>query len=74
MSVMTAKNFFPLRLPMRTIICASFLESSSVCMIAPLPVLTSSTTTSHPAASFFDRIDDTTSGMQSTVSVTSRSA
>ena len=43
-------------------------------MIAPLPVFTSSTTTSQPAASFLDRMDETTSGRLSTVAVTSRSA
>ena len=64
----------PLRLPMRTIVSASWRDFSGVSIIAPLPVFTSSTTTSQPAASFLDKIDDTTSGMQSTVPVTSRSA
>ena len=74
MSVISAEKRLPLSLPMRTIISASLRDFSGVSMIAPLPLFTSSTTTSQPAASFLDRIDDTTSGMQSTVAVTSRRA
>ena len=59
---------------MRTMVSANCRDFSGVSMIAPLPVLTSSTTTSQPAASFLDSMDDTTSGRQSTVAVTSRSA
>ena len=43
-------------------------------MKAPRPTFTSSTSASMPSASFFDRIDATMSGMDSTVAVTSRSA
>ena len=74
MSVISAEKRLPLREPMRTIISASFLDFSGVSMIAPLPAFTSSTTTSQPAASFLESIDDTTRGRQSTVAVTSRSA
>ena len=43
-------------------------------MTAPLPVLTSRTSASSPAASFLERIDAVISGTQSTVAVTSRMA
>ena len=74
MSVISAENFLPLMLPMRTMVSASCRDFSSVSMMAPEPVLTSSTTTSQPAASFLESIEDTTSGRQSTVAVTSRRA
>ena len=74
MSVMRAEKRRPLRLPMRTMSSASLRDFSGVSMMAPEPVLTSSTTTSQPAASFFERMEETTSGRQSTVSVTSRRA
>ena len=43
-------------------------------MNAPEPALTSITSASSPAASFFDRIEATISGIDSTVAVASRSA
>ena len=64
----------PLCSPIDTIACASPIESSSDFMNAPLPVLTSSTIASEPAASFLLMIDEAMSGRLSTVAVTSRSA
>ena len=49
-------------------------NSARLAMKAPLPVLTSSTRPSRPAASFFDRIEAVISGIDSTVAVTSRMA
>ncbi len=43
-------------------------------MNAPVPVFTSITSPSSPAASFFDRIEAVMSGIDSTVAVTSRMA
>ena len=74
MSVIRATVRRPASSPMATIVCASLMESSSVFMKAPLPVLTSSRMQSEPAASFLLMIDEAISGMQSTVAVTSRSA
>ena len=53
---------------------ASARDSASVGMNAPEPVFTSITSTSSPAASFFDRMDAVISAMDSTVPVTSRVA
>ena len=50
------------------------MHSSSVCMMAPVPVFTSSTMPLAPAAIFLDMMEDAISGMLSTVLVTSRSA
>ena len=52
----------PLRPPMETIACASPIDSSSVFINAPLPVLTSSTIAFEPAASFLLMIDEAISG------------
>ena len=43
-------------------------------MKAPVPSLTSSTSASRPAASFFDRIEAVIRSIDSTVAVTSRIA
>ena len=50
--VMTAQHFRPAMVPIETIFSANFLESSTVFINAPLPVFTSSTIASLPAASF----------------------
>ena len=65
---------FPASAPTSTIVSASLILSSSVCMIAPLPLFTSSTIASDPVASFLLRMEPTISGMLSTVLVTSRRA
>ena len=72
--VMTAQHFRPAMVPIETIFSANFLESSTVFINAPLPVFTSSTIASLPAASFLLMMEEAISGMQSTVAVTSRSA
>ena len=46
-----------MRRPMPTIICASRRASTCFFMNAPLPTLTSSTSASTPAASFFDMME-----------------
>ena len=58
---------------------ASRLSASAVALSsdgsrAPEPTLTSMTSASSPAASFFERIDAVISGSESTVAVTSRIA
>ena len=74
MPVTIARMGRPASVPMRTIACASSMLSLSVCISAPLPVLTSSTMACAPAASFLDRMLEAISGTLSTVPVTSRSA
>ena len=49
-------------------------DCAKSCIKAPLPVLTSRTSASSPAASFLERIEATISEMFSTVAVTSRTA
>ena len=61
-------------MPTRTIASASARLSSSVFIRAPLPVFTSSTIASAPDASFLLMMEDTISGSESTVDVTSRRA
>ena len=53
---------------------ASASASSSVAMKAPVPTLTSRTSASRPAASFFERIEAVIRSIDSTVPVTSRMA
>jgi hypothetical protein len=53
---------------------ASARASSIVAMKAPEPALTSSTSASSPAASFFDRMEAVMRSIDSTVEVTSRIA
>ena len=72
--VIKAAVFRPFLVPMATIFSASFMESSTVFIKAPLPVFTSSKMQSLPAASFLLIIEDAISGMLSTVPVTSRRA
>ena len=74
MPVTRAENFRPLMEPRRTINSASSLACRASPASAPEPYFTSSTTTSQPAASFFERMEETIRGMQSTVPVTSRRA
>ena len=74
MSVMRALTFRPAPAPMATMVFARSTESSSRFRNAPLPVFTSSTMPSLPAASFLLMIDEAMRGMLSTVAVTSRRA
>ena len=74
MSEMRATTCLPARLPSRTIASASVSAFSMLFINAPLPVFTSSTIASAPAASFLLMIELTISGMDSMVPVTSRSA
>ena len=74
MSVMHATVLFPARRPTSTISRARARASASVFMNAPEPTFTSRTMTSAPAASFFDMMELTMSGMLCTVPVTSRRA
>ena len=74
MPVTSARIGLPACAPISTIAFASAMESSSVCISAPLPVFTSSTIAPAPLASFLDTMLEAISGMQSTVPVTSRSA
>ena len=64
----------PASQPMRTMVCASSMLASVVCISAPAPVLTSSTTPCAPLASFLLTMLEAMSGRLSTVAVTSRSA
>ncbi len=72
--VTMAVTGLPASVPISTMALASSIAPSSVCMMAPLPVLTSRTIASLPAASFLDMIELAISGRLSTVAVTSRSA
>ena len=73
-SEITATVLRPALLPMLTISSASALASFSSFMKAPLPVFTSSTMASAPAASFLLMIELAISDILSTVAVTSRRA
>jgi len=64
----------PEPLPTATMLSARATDFSSVGMKAPLPVLTSITSASRPAASFLDRIEPVIMAIDSTVAVTSRTA
>ena len=74
MSVISAVVGMPAPAATPVMLSASARASAAVAMKAPLPTLTSITSASSPAASFFDRIDAVISGMHSTVAVTSRIA
>ena len=74
MPVTTAVTGLPARVPISTMAFASSIEPSSVCMMAPEPVFTSSTMASEPEASFLDIMEEAISGRLSTVAVTSRRA
>ena len=74
MSVSSASVFTPHEFPVRTSARARALARPSSRMKAPLPVFTSRTSAPSPAASFFDMIEATMSGIDSTVSVASLSA
>ena len=74
MSVMTAAHLRPARRPIRVRPRARVRASSSVFIKAPSPHFTSSTITSAPEASFLDMMEETISGMEGTVPVTSRRA
>ena len=74
MLLMTAAMFRPQRRPISTIFRASTSAEAMSFMKAPLPTVTSSTMECAPAASFFDMMLETMSGMASTVAVTSRRA
>ena len=74
MSVTRAAKRLPVRLPMSTMVLASSMALSTVVIMAPEPVFTSSTITSAPLASFLLRIELTMSGITSTVEVTSLNA
>ena len=74
MSVTSAEQARPAPSATSTMLRASRPAASRSAMNAPLPVLTSRTSASSPAASFFDRIDAVISGTDSTVAVTSRMA
>ncbi len=74
MSVRIAVVFIPAPLPTSTMLRASSADFSAVGMNAPEPTLTSITSPSSPAASFFDRIDAVIIAIDSTVAVTSRIA
>lgn len=61
----------PARVPMETISRARLMESSRVFIKAPLPVFTSRTMQSLPAASFLLMMEEAIRGILSTVAVTS---
>ena len=74
MSVSSADIGRPAAAAVEIIARASSRPRSGSGSTAPLPNLMSSTSASSPAASFFERMDATMSGRQSTVAVTSRIA
>ena len=74
MSVTSARVAHPAPVDTSTSACASARAASTSAMKAPFPALTSSTSPSSPAASFFDRIDAVIRSSDSTVPVTSRIA
>jgi hypothetical protein len=74
MFVMSASVRIPARVPMETRESASARPSDSVFMKAPSPHFTSSTSASHPSASFLLITEAEMSGTEGTVAVTSRSA
>ena len=71
---MTAVVLRPARFPISTMADASALESSSVFIKAPLPVLTSRTMESAPDAIFLLIMLEAIRDIWSTVAVTSRNA
>ena len=64
----------PTLLPIRTIACANASASSNVFINAPLPVFTSNTIASAPAAIFLLIIEEAINGIELTVPVTSLKA
>ena len=70
----TARTGRPSARPSAISVRASARVWSSDGRNAPLPTFTSITSPSAPSATFFDRIDDAMSGIDSTVAVASRSA
>ena len=74
MSVSSAVVGRPLPVATSTIARASSSVCSRSGRNAPEPTFTSITSASSPAASFFDRIEATISGIDSTVPVASRIA
>ena len=74
MSVITASARTPARPAMATIASARARAWAWSFMKAPSPHLTSRTSASLPSASFLLMIDEATSGIDSIVAVTSRSA
>ena len=74
MSVSSATVGSPAPRATSTSASASSSASSRAAMKAPEPNLTSITSASSPAASFFERIEATISGIDSTVPVASRIA
>ena len=74
MSVSSASQASPAPRATPMIARASSMLAARSGMNAPEPALTSITSASRPAASFFDRIEATISGIDSTVPVASRSA
>ncbi len=74
MSVTRARVGRPAPQAMSTRARASRLDACGAGAKAPLPVLTSMTRPSRPAASFLDRIEAVIIGSMSTVAVTSRMA
>ena len=74
MSVISASHGSPAPRATLVIARASSALAARSGMNAPEPALTSMTSASSPAASFFDRIEATISGIDSTVAVASRSA
>ena len=70
MLVITATIRLPAPSPISTMVLASSRESSYRGMNAPVPVFTSRTMPSAPAASFLLIMEEAISGMESTVAVT----
>ena len=71
MSVTNADAFLPAARAPPTRARARAVASSRVCMKAPEPHFTSKTSVPAPSASFFERMEETMSGMDETVPVTS---
>jgi hypothetical protein len=74
MSVSSATARSPASPATATRLSASAVAVASVRAKAPEPTLTSMTSASRPAASFFERTDAVMSAIESTVAVTSRIA
>ena len=70
-SVIIAIVFLPRLLPIFIISFASSVASSTLCINAPSPYLTSKSIVSDPDANFLDIIDEAISGIEFTVPVTS---
>ena len=74
MSVISAVVRTPAPFAIVAMLPASVCDIAGSAMKAPLPAFTSITRPSRPSASFFDRIEEAISGIDSTVPVTSRMA